>query len=116
MIVAVAGGCIGGMWTVLSTLASHAHPLDPMCLLFFFHVGEVVFIIPVVLCTATSSAVPNPCRRYFARCAVSTVSRLRGRAGLAYASQWATFAILQRETACHGRQPTASDVQPAARA
>ena len=49
MIVAVAGGCIGGMWTVLSTLASHAHPLDPMCLLFFFHVGEVVFIIPVVL-------------------------------------------------------------------
>ena len=49
MVVAVAGGCIGGMWTVLSTLASHAHPLDPFVLLFYFHLGEVLFIVPVVL-------------------------------------------------------------------
>ena len=49
MVVAVAGGCIGGMWTVLSTLASHAFELDPLVLLFYFHLGEVLFIVPVVL-------------------------------------------------------------------
>jgi hypothetical protein len=50
MTVAVVGGCIGGMWTVLSTLASYHHPLDPLVLLFYFHLGEAVFIVPVVLC------------------------------------------------------------------
>ena len=50
MTVAVVGGCIGGMWTVLSTLASYRHPLDPYVLLFYFHLGEAVFIVPVVLC------------------------------------------------------------------
>ena len=49
MTVAVVGGCIGGMWTVLSTLASYRHPLDPLVLLFYFHLGEAVFIVPVVL-------------------------------------------------------------------
>ena len=49
MTVAIAGGCIGGMWTVLSTLASHAHELSPTSLLFYFHVGEFIFIVPVVL-------------------------------------------------------------------
>ena len=50
MTVAVVGGCIGGMWTVLSTLASYRHPMDPTVLLFYFHLGEAVFIVPVVLC------------------------------------------------------------------
>ena len=49
MLVAVVGGAIGGMWTVLSTLASRLHPLHPMVLLFYFHLGEVLFITPVVL-------------------------------------------------------------------
>ena len=31
-------------------LASYRHPLDPLVLLFYFHLGEAVFIVPVVLC------------------------------------------------------------------
>ena len=49
MIVAIVGGCLGGMWTVLSTLASYIHTLDPLVLLFYFHLGELLFIVPVVL-------------------------------------------------------------------
>ena len=49
MLVAVVGGCIGGMWTVLSTVASYLHALHPLVLLFYFHLGEVLFIVPVVL-------------------------------------------------------------------
>lgn len=49
MRVAIGGGCVGGMWTVLSTLASHVHELQPLSLLFYFHLGEAAFIVPVVL-------------------------------------------------------------------
>ena len=49
MVVAVGGGVIGGLWTVLSTLASHVHEMRPLVLLFYFHVGELLFIVPVVL-------------------------------------------------------------------
>ena len=49
MAVAICGGIIGGLWTVLSTLASRVHQLSPFSLLFYFHLGESMFIIPVVL-------------------------------------------------------------------
>lgn len=49
MVVAVGGGAVGGLWTVLSTLASRVHALDPLVLLFYFHLGELLFITPVVL-------------------------------------------------------------------
>ena len=49
MMVAVGGGCIGGLWTVLSTLASRVHATDPLVLLFYFHLGELLFIVPVVI-------------------------------------------------------------------
>ena len=49
MTVAIVGGIIGGLWTVLSTLGSHGHPLDPLVLLFYFHLGELLFIVPTVL-------------------------------------------------------------------
>lgn len=49
MTVAIIGGCLGGMWTVLSTLASYLHALNPLVLLFYFHLGEVLFIVPVVM-------------------------------------------------------------------
>ena len=50
MAVAVGGGVVGGMWTVLSTAASHAYgELHPLVLLWWFHLGEAAFIVPVVL-------------------------------------------------------------------
>jgi hypothetical protein len=49
MLVAVGGGLTGGLWTVLSTLASRVHPVRPTTLLFYFHLGELVAIVPVVL-------------------------------------------------------------------
>lgn len=50
MAVAVGGGVVGGLWTVLSTAASHAHgALHPLVLLWWFHLGEATFIVPVVL-------------------------------------------------------------------
>lgn len=49
MAVAIVGGTIGGLWTVLSTLASRVHELRPATLLFYFHLGELLAIVPVVL-------------------------------------------------------------------
>ena len=43
------GGVLGGMWTVFSTLASHANPLDPLVLLFYFHLGEVAAAPPTLV-------------------------------------------------------------------
>ena len=36
-------------WTVLSTLASYAHPLDPLVLLFYFHLHLYLYLLLVVV-------------------------------------------------------------------